>query len=122
MCILINQIIQSINKYNNTFYSTIKLKPIDVKSRTYVKSSKEINSEDPKFKIGDIVRISKCKKNFAKVYALNWFKEDFVSKNVKNIMPWTYVILRIIKVKKLVERVQKSNCKKQVKTRLELKK
>ena len=66
--------------------------------------------------------MSKRKNIFAKVYVLNWFKEDFVSKNVKNIVPWTYVILRIIKVKKLVERVRKSNCKKQIKTRLELKK
>ena len=45
--------------YNNTYYSTIKMKPVDVKSSTYISFSKEIN--DVKFKISDIVKISKCK-------------------------------------------------------------
>ena len=47
------------NEYNNTYYSTIKMKLADVKSNTYIDSSKEINNKDLKFKIGDIVRISK---------------------------------------------------------------
>ena len=47
-----------VNKYNNT-YSTIKMKLVDVKSNTYINSSKEISDKDSKFKIGDIVRISK---------------------------------------------------------------
>ena len=34
------------------------MKPIDVKSNTYIDSSKEVNDKDPKFKTGDIVRIS----------------------------------------------------------------
>ena len=50
-----------VNKYNNTHYSTIKMKPVDVKLNTYIDSSKEINDKDVKFKIGDIVRISKYK-------------------------------------------------------------
>ena len=48
-----------LNKYNNTYYSAIKMKPVDVKSNTYIDSGKEINEKDPKFKIGDNVRISK---------------------------------------------------------------
>ena len=48
-----------VNKQNNTYHSTIKMKPVDVKSNTYIYSSKEINDKDPKFKIDDIVRISK---------------------------------------------------------------
>ena len=48
-----------VNKYNNTYHSTIKMKPVDVKSSTYIDSSQKINDKDPKFKIGDIVRISK---------------------------------------------------------------
>ena len=47
------------NRYNNTYNRTIKMKPVDVKSSMYIDSSKEINDKDPKFKIGDIVRISK---------------------------------------------------------------
>ena len=45
--------------YNNTYYSTINMKPVDVKSSTYISFSKEIN--DVKFKISDIVKISKYK-------------------------------------------------------------
>ena len=60
------------NKYNNTYHSTIKIKPVDVKSSTYiVYYSKEINNKDPKFKIDDIVRISKYKNIFAKGYTSN---------------------------------------------------
>ena len=51
-----------VNKYNNTYQSTIKIQPVDVKSSTYIASSREINNKDPKFKIGDVVRKLKCKK------------------------------------------------------------
>ena len=81
-----------LNKYNNTYHSTIKMKPIDVKSSAYIDSSKEINEEDPKFKISDIVRISKYKKIFAKGYIPNFSEEVFVIKEVKNTVPWMYVI------------------------------
>ena len=50
-----------VNKYNNIYHSTIKMKPTDVKPSTYIDSNKEINYQDPKFKIGDIIRISKNK-------------------------------------------------------------
>ena len=38
-------------KWNNTYYSTIKMKPVDEKSNTYIDFSKEINNKDPKFKL-----------------------------------------------------------------------
>ena len=81
-----------VNKYNNTYHTTIKMKPIDVKDNTYINTSKEINNKDPKFKVGDYVRISKYKNIFAKGYMPNWSAEVFVIKKVKNTIPWTYVI------------------------------
>ena len=81
-----------VNKYNSTYYSTIKMKPVYVKSSTYIDSSKEINDKDPKFKIGDIVRISKYKNIFAKGYTPNWSEEVFVIKKVKNTVLWTYIV------------------------------
>ena len=60
-----------VNTYNNTYHRTIKMKPVDVKSSTYINSSEEINNEDPKFKIGDIARIPKYKNIFAKGYVPN---------------------------------------------------
>ena len=53
------------------------MKPFDVKSNTYINSSKDINDEDPKFKIADIVRISKYKNIFAKSYVPNRSEEIF---------------------------------------------
>ena len=68
------------------------MKPVDVKSNTYIDSNKEINKKDPKFKIGDIVRISKYKNISTKGYIRNWSEEVFVIKKVKNTVLWTYVI------------------------------
>ena len=78
-----------VNKYSNTFHRTIKMKPVDVKPNSYIDSSEEINYQDPKFKIGDIVRISKYKNIFAKGYISNWFGEVSVIKKIKNFVPWT---------------------------------
>ena len=72
-----------VNKYNNTYHSTIKMKPVDVKSNTYIDFNKETNSKDPKFKIGDIIRISKYKNIFAKGYTPNWSEEVLMVKKVK---------------------------------------
>ena len=60
-----------VRKYNNTYHRTIKMTPVDVKSSTYIDSSKELNDEDPKFKIADTVRISKHKTIFTKSYVPN---------------------------------------------------
>ena len=43
------------------------MRPVDVKSNTSIDCSKEINDKDPKFKIGDIVKISKYKNILQKV-------------------------------------------------------
>ena len=37
-----------VNKYNNTYHSTFKMKPVDVKSNTYIEPNKEINNKYPK--------------------------------------------------------------------------
>ena len=77
-----------LNKCNNTYHTTIKMKPIDVKDNTYINTSKKINYKDPKFEVGDRVRIiSKCKNIFAKGYMPNWSEEVFVIKKVKNTIP-----------------------------------
>ena len=55
-----------VNRYNNTYLNTTKMKPVDIKSNTYIDPSKKINNKDPKFKIGDTVRISKYKNIFCK--------------------------------------------------------
>ena len=80
------------SEYNNTYHRTIKIRSVDVKNNTYVDSKKEVNDKDPKFKVGEHVRISKYKNSFAKGYTANWSEEVFVIKRAKNTVPWTYVI------------------------------
>ena len=69
-----------VNKYNKTYQNRIKMKPGDLKRSAYIDFSKEINEKDPKFKIGDTVKISKYKNIFAKGYVPNWSEEVFVIK------------------------------------------
>ena len=78
--------------YNNTIHRTIKMKPIEVTDDSYAEYNEDLNEKGPKFKVGDYVRISKCKNIFAKGYAPNWSQEIFVIKQIKNTVPWTYVI------------------------------
>ena len=69
----------NVGKYNNTYHTTIKMNPIDVKSGSYA------NAKDAKFKVGNHVRrISKYKNIFAKRYVSYWSEEDFVISKVKN--------------------------------------
>ena len=104
-----------INKYNDTYNSTIKMKPVDLKSSTYIKTNKEINDKDPKFKIGDIVRISKLKNIFVKGNVLNWSEEVFgLLKKLKTLYS-RYMLEVILKTKKLLECLTKMNCKKKSK-------
>ena len=53
---------------------------------------KKLNDKDPKFKVGDRVRISKHKNIFAKGYTTNSSEEVFIIKKVRNTVTWTYVI------------------------------
>ena len=56
---------------NNTYYTTIKMKPINVKSDCYAEYNVDSKEEDPKFQVGDHVRISKYRNTFAKGFAPN---------------------------------------------------
>ena len=78
--------------YNNSIHSSIKVKPKDVTDDSFVEYSEETNKKSPKFKVGDNVRISKYKNNFAKGYTPNWSEEVFVVNKVQNTVPWTYLI------------------------------
>ena len=90
--VYINKSDDIVNEYNNTYHRTIKIKPVDVKDNTYIDSSKDVNAKDLKFTVGDHVKISKYKNIFAKGYSPNWSEEVFLTKKVKNTVPWTYII------------------------------
>ena len=88
-----------VNKYNNAYHSTNKMKTTDVKPSTYIESSEEINNKIPKFKICDT--ISKYKNIFAnwsnwsklvQMHVPNWPEEVLLIKKVKSTVPWTYVV------------------------------
>ena len=81
--VYINKLDDIVDKCNNTYHRTIKMKPIDVKDNTYIDFEKEVNNKDPKSNVGDNVRISKYKNIFAKGYTPNWSEEFFVVSKIK---------------------------------------
>ena len=90
--VYINKLDDIVNECNNIYHRTIKMKPVDVKDNTYIDFKKEVNDKNPKFKVGDHVRISKYKNIFAKGYTPNWSEEISVIKKIKNTVPSTYSI------------------------------
>ena len=86
--VYVNKLDDIVGEYNNTYYRTVKMKPVDLKYNTYIDFKKEVNNKDKKFKVGDQVRISKYKNTFAKGYTPKWLEEDFVIKKVKNTVLW----------------------------------
>ena len=69
------------------------MKPIEVTDNYYAEDNEDpSNKENPKFKVGGNVRISKYKNIFAKGYTPNWSGEVFVINKIKNTVPWTYAI------------------------------
>ena len=116
--VYIDKLDDIVNKYNNTYHRTIKMKPVDVEDNTYTNFNKENNDKDPRFEVGGYVRISKYKKVFANRYTVNWSEEVFVIKKVKNTIPWTYVINNL-NGEEIIGMFMKKNCKKQIKKNLE---
>ena len=64
--VYIDKLDDIVNAYNNAYHRTIKMNPIGVEGNAYITIDKEVNNKDPKFKVGDHVRISKYKNIFAK--------------------------------------------------------
>ena len=77
----IDKLVDIVHKYNYTHHSTIKLKPVNVKSSTYIDFHKKNNRKDPKFNVGDQKNI--YKNIFAKGFIPNWSEECFVIKKDK---------------------------------------
>ena len=87
-----------IAKYNNTYHSTIRMKPNDVKNNdllltvyNYNESRREKRSA-MKFSVGDYVRISKNKGHFEKGFEANWTVEIFQVAQVQRTDPVTYIL------------------------------
>ena len=103
-----------VNKYNNTVHRTIKMKPIDVTSDSYAEYNEDSNETEPKFKVGDLVRILKYKNIFTKGYTQNWSEKVFIISKIKNTVPWTYVISDL-NGEPIAGSFYEKNCRKQIK-------
>lgn len=86
-------------KYNNTKHRKIGLKPVEVTEKNeneILKFAytfpKTIDPKQPKFKLGDFVRISKFREAFSKSYTPNWSNEIFKIIDIKLTNPRVYLL------------------------------
>ena len=108
--VYIDKLDDIVNEYNNTKHRTTKMKPTDVKDNAYIDFGKEVNDNDPKFKVGDHVRISKYNNIFLKLILQISLKKFLLLKKLK-IQFHGHISLMILMVKKLLEHFMKKNCK-----------
>ena len=69
----------------------------------------ETNSNTPKFKVNDRVRITKYKNIFNKGYTENWSREILIIDSVLTTNPWTYRI-KDLNGEKIIGSFMKKNC------------
>ena len=110
-----------LNTYNNTYLSTIKMKPANVKNNKYINFNKKNDKEGPKLKVGEHLRISKCKNILLKGTLQIGLKKFLLLKMLK-ILFHGHMLLMILIVKKLLKPFMKKNCWRQIKKNLELRK
>ena len=79
------------DKCNNKYHSAIKMKPVNVKSSTYIDSSKKIIIKILNLKLVILLEYQHGVSIFGKGYTPNWCEEVSVIKKVKNTLPWTCV-------------------------------
>ena len=98
--VYIDQLPDLVKEYNNTRHSSIKMTPVKASKkenelkvwRNLYPEHLEIRDINPKFSVGDKVRISKKKKTFEKGYTTRWTEEIFTIIKVKLTSPVTYKI------------------------------
>ena len=95
-----------VSKYNNSYHNTIRMRPvyaskkeneIDVWENLFIDSeihdetSKNLPSNNKKFKIGDTVRISRIKGIFEHGFLPNWTEQVYKIESINNSTPVTYI-------------------------------
>ena len=98
--VYMNALSDLVREYNDTRHSSIKMTPVQASKkenelkvwRNLYPEHLEIHDVNPKFSVGDKVRISKKKKTFETGYTTRWMKEIFTIVEVKRTSPVTYKI------------------------------
>ena len=89
---------EMVEKYNNTKHRSIGMNPVEASKsknsdKVYLNLYKNMPKKtEPKFKVGDKVRITKKKSIFDKGYTSNWTKELFIITEIQDTNPPTYKI------------------------------
>ena len=90
----INKLDNIVNKWNNAYHITIKMKSVNTEASTNTDFDIANNDEDPIFKADDRLRISKYKNMFWQDYTPNWSDHFFIIKKSKNavlsVIEWEY--------------------------------
>ena len=124
--VYMNALSDLVREYNNTRHSSIKMTPVNVSkkenelmvSKNLYPEHLEIHNINPKFSVGDKVRINKKKKTFKKGYTTRWTEEIFTIIEVKRTSPVTYKIA-ILTEKKYRVHFTNTNFKRLLKSCLE---
>ena len=86
------------------------MKLVDVKSSTYIDSSKDINNKDHKFKVGVLLEYQNIKPFLQKATFQIGLKKCLLLKKLKALCRG-HILLVVLKTNKLLERFQKEIAK-----------
>ena len=100
-----NKLDKLVDDYNNTYHSSVQMTPTEAskkenENKVFANLYGDViylKPKNPKFSIGDKVRVSKYKRRvFDKGYTANWTEEVFVVDKVMLTKPVTYYIVDLL--------------------------
>ena len=88
----LNHLDAALQKYNNRVHGTTKMTPFEANNKpidppTFVNKAKQ-----PKFQVGDFVRVPNKRNSFSKGYTTNWNREFFKIHSINKTNPVTYTL------------------------------
>ena len=112
--VYIDKLDDLVNKYNNTYHSTIKMKPVDVKSNTYITLVKKLMKKILNLKLVIFLEYQSIKTFLQKAMFQISLKKFLLLQKIK-ILFRGHMLLAVLKATKLLESFTKRNCKKKSK-------
>ena len=89
----LNHLDTAMEKDNNRVHGTTKMTPFEMSTnQKLIPNNNKVKNKQPKFQVGDYVRVPDKRNIYSKGYTTNWIRELFKIHSINKTNPVTYTL------------------------------